>query len=388
MNSDCHDPPQPEVCRACKIRVLGGTVAKMPEKRGKIISERLPFKGFGRRSLPCYYESSIVDHNTGDETRHVRLCANPKTPWNRCTRLNYGAHKADVQACDACPAEYYIPRTNALEWVSLKRLTEDSVLMASMLPSNISAVIGVPRSGMIPAAIISAYLHVPLGEVAKDGQIRSLHHGSRGYILGFGNRDSEAPALVVDDTVYSGTAMRRVRETLTDRKLIFGAIYCNPLGIAEVDIYVKRLAGPHLLEWNVFNNPPLFGMCYEQVWLKGGATDLDGILCHDELSPGIPGTPYMVPRRKPLKLICTGRYEMHRAGTETWLRDTGVAFERLEMLPDGETQDARTIAKFKAKHFKESQCGIFFESCPTQARIINQFSDKPVACPIISHVFQ
>ena len=76
--------------------------------------------------------------------------------------------------------------------------------LASRLPADIVAVAGIPRSGMIPASMLAALLHLPLYEVNQEAGLRPSGHGHR-------LEESSAttgPLLVIDDSVYGGVAMR------------------------------------------------------------------------------------------------------------------------------------------------------------------------------------
>jgi hypothetical protein len=100
-------------------------------------------------------------------------------------------------------------RTVPLEWVSTARLAADAVILASLFPPDVVGIVGVARSGMIPAATVAALLHLPLWELTADG-LHLLNTGPRGLP----RPDSRGRLAVVDDTVYSGTAMRRARGIL------------------------------------------------------------------------------------------------------------------------------------------------------------------------------
>jgi hypothetical protein len=45
------------------------------------------------------------------------------------------------------------------------------------------------------------------------------------------------------------------------------------------------------------------------------------------------------------------------------------------------------VIEHKAKRFKQSDCSIFIESCPQQAKLIAEFSGKPALCPTAQTFF-
>jgi hypoxanthine phosphoribosyltransferase len=277
----------------------------------------------------------------------------------------------------------------ALEWVSLARLARDSVILASKIPANVTGIVGIPRSGMMPAAIIAELLHVPLLELSGDTAIRHTQTtSSRGPIL---VRNVKGPLVIVDDTVYGGAAMARARQLFKGYKPLFAAVYCHPQRVNDIDFFTRELPSPHLLEWNFPNHGPYWGLSHPEVeafFGAGVASDLDGIIFHDAESGGKLGELYLAPRAFPVPLIVTGRPERHREITEQQLRDRGVKWTRLEMLPDSEEHSATNAAFFKARCFAASGCGMFIESCPWQAHTIHELTKLPVICPIQEKVYQ
>ncbi len=272
-------------------------------------------------------------------------------------------------------------------WISTAKLVQDSIKLAGMLPADCSGVVGVPRSGMIPASVIATHLHLPLYTLAGGRVERCLVPASRGN----GVRGGGGPLAVVDDTTFSGLAMRRTRAAVGPSARYY-AVYVNslrPESKSAVDGYAEELPAPHLLEWNWANNGPMSGRWADvPAYGRGIAIDLDGIVVHDAASGGRPGTPYMVPRALPCPLICTGRPESSRGETEATLRGLGVRWQSLKMLPAGlDPADAGQIAAHKAENYAASGCGLFLESDPTQAEMIFRATGKPVCCPAASRVW-
>src|SRR4051812_30935758 len=61
-----------------------------------------------------------------------------------------------------------VPRSTPPEWISTARLARDATLLAGLLPLDVAGIVGVPRSGLIPAAIVATYLHLPLYELTAE----------------------------------------------------------------------------------------------------------------------------------------------------------------------------------------------------------------------------
>lgn len=277
--------------------------------------------------------------------------------------------------------------TGNFEWVSTARLVTDSVTLAGLLPLDCAGVAGIPRSGMLPASVIATHLHLPLYELAETGRLTRLGDGSRGRVLGYAG--GAGPLAVVDDTVYAGSAMRVARRHMLRlrRPAVFAAVYVRPEAAGVVDVWSRLLPCPHLLEWNIVNNGPFAGWAANLAFRAGVALDLDGVIVHDAASGGRVGSPYLVPRTHPCKLIATGRPERHRAETEALLRRAGARWERLEMMSDAAPDTVESIAQHKARHYAQSGCGFFIESDPVQAELIFRLAGKPTVCPRTAQVW-
>jgi hypothetical protein len=146
-----------------------------------------------------------------------------------------------------------------------------------------------------------------------------------------------------------------------------------------VDRFWEALAGEHYLGWNWQN---------ARHGLRCGF-DFDGILCRDT-QPGemplIDIPPLYLPRRLLVPLIATGRGEECRDASEAWLRKHAVRWQRLEMRPDSVPFEGHAIAMWKAEVYARSDCLLYAESDPEQARTIAQRSGKPVLCPALGRV--
>jgi hypothetical protein len=313
-------------------------------------------------------------------------CGNgAKVPLLICTKFGTCTNDRIVEDTACCRTCRHRQRDNPFQWISTRKLAADAVKLAAMLPPDVSGIVGIPRSGLIPAAIVATIRHLPLLEINGNSIYQARTYSHRGNMpLGNG------PLALVDDTVYQGLSIERVKKSFGGRISLYSAVYVREGMESAVDFHVETVPPLHVLEWNWANNGPMRGMWEASAFgYRGGiAADLDGIICHDDESGGKPGQPYMLPRMHEIPLIITGRQERSRAVTENWLRHWGCKWKRLEMMPNEHEFTAENAAAHKAKHFGESQCGVFIESEPFQAEQIFKLSGKPVICPRIERVFQ
>jgi uncharacterized HAD superfamily protein len=240
-------------------------------------------------------------------------------------------------------------------------------------------VVGIPRSGMIPASIIATALQMPLADVT--GYVAGIVHGRSGKPVTGGER-----VLLVDDTVNHGRAMARAVEQIgakassITRFAVYGP-YRGDLSI--LDMYCEIVPGPRAFEWNMAKHAR-FGR-----W----ALDFDGVLCRDptkeENDDGeryirfIRKAPPLFLPKRPVGHIVTCRLERYRSETEAQLQRYGVEFRQLHMMQHAtkaERMKAGVRGQWKAGIVKEVGAEFFIESCPKQAGIIAREAGVPVWC--------
>jgi len=296
-----------------------------------------------------------------------------------------------IRPCNGCRGRqeklngwFQYDRPQPPQWVSTLDLVVDTYQLAAKLPRGIDAVVGIPRSGMIPASILATHLHVPLYSLA-DGVMVHAGAGSR-----LPATENHQRVLVVDDTVMNGSQLKRARGALPGGGYLFAAVYVNPASRVKPDYQAAVLEQPHLLEWNLFN-------CG---YIANCATDMDGIICEDPRWEGLTEkqqqqeldnvAPKWVPRKVPVQAIVTARLEKHRARTEIWLAKNGARYDRLIMGPwasHAERSRPGAVAKWKGEQFERLRPNFFIESAPGLAQEIAALTGGWVICPAAKTVF-
>ena len=277
-----------------------------------------------------------------------------------------------IKPCRSCKSrqgklnkKFSTPAFENARLIPTVELIHQAVRFCDSVPPEIDAVCGVPRSGMIPASVIAAHLHLPLYSIDKNRYVTNVGHGQR-----FKATPEPGRFMFVDDTVASGAAMRQLEAF----KGVTAAIYVNPRAKNKPDLYGAELELPHLLQWNLFNSGYVSRMAF----------DMDGVICHDMplSNPLETAKPYNLPRRSQLPAIITGRLEKDRATTETWLKRFGIQCKRLIMFPgsDADRQKPRAISNYKAAEFAKLKLDWFVESCPIQASEIAERTGAWVIC--------
>jgi uncharacterized HAD superfamily protein/hypoxanthine phosphoribosyltransferase len=254
------------------------------------------------------------------------------------------------------------------------------------LPEDVDLVVGIPRSGMLPASLIALNLNVNCCDLQSFLAGVALHHGrTREVRLPKVTMPSHARhVLVVDDSVDSGETLASVKRSLaqimSDQRLIFCAVYVTPTATTLPDVYLQVLSQPRLFEWNVMHRSYLRNCC----------VDIDGVLCCDPTAVEnddsyeygkflLAAKPLAVPSY-PIGHLVTSRLEKYRPQTEDWLRRHGVQYLTLHMLdlPDAKTRRKLDChAKFKAEVYSRVPTAtLFIESDRSQAQAIAKLSGK------------
>lgn len=260
------------------------------------------------------------------------------------------------------------------------------------IPQDVDLIVGVPRSGMIPALMIAELLNKRCATLDEFVAGREMSCGARQRLM----RDV-APepqrtgrVLVIDDTVNKGGAMQRTRELLAGRQgIVFACVYARGRNARDmVDVWLEDIYNPdggwYLYEWNILHHNSRKTL--QSMW------DIDGLLCREpprdrDTAAYEAYLPVAVPMVIPTTTVgafVTYRLEKYRGVTEQWLRRQGVTWNRLLMF-DAPDRDARKrmqgASEYKAQAYREAAWArLFVESSWRQAERIHLLTGKAVYC--------
>lgn len=255
--------------------------------------------------------------------------------------------------------------------------------------NDFDVVVGIPRSGMMPATVLATHLQLPLADVA------SFH---RGQVWGRSGRlqNLAGRVLLVDDSCNKGRAMAaavadvKARATKITRLAVYGPYQVeSPLSLC--DMWLEVVQGPRVFEWNMWKHKRM------ERW----AFDFDGVFCRDPTNVENDDgpkyeqflrtvEPVFIPQR-PIGTVVTGRLEKYRELTEGWLNRHGVTFGGLVMCPHAtkaERMAAGGRGQWKAEVMTQLGAEFFVESNPKQARIIASRTGRPVWCTTTQELHQ
>ena len=269
---------------------------------------------------------------------------------------------------------------------NIKDLSDDIDAWIPRLPAGIECVVGIPRSGILPAAILSLRMNLPLADLGGFLDGRLVGAGRRlSHAVGDDFLTVKRKVLVLDDCISSGQSMRAVKEKVDAARLphatLYASVYGTPMTPRDLCFWYSDVPKPRAFEWNVLHRDEIGNYCF----------DLDGVLCVDpskeENDDGDHyasfienAKPLFIPKSK-VGFIVTSRLERYRESTEAWLRRNGVEYGDLIMLdlPSKEDRVRQGAAvPFKATAYRESGADLFVESDIRQAEGIASLSRKYV----------
>lgn len=141
---------------------------------------------------------------------------------------------------------------NTVNYRSIADLNSLLLKKLNIIPRDFDLVVGLKESGLIPANLLSLYLNRPFSD---------LHSFLNGHIYKAGERGSffshngSKKVLIVDDSLRTGSTLRKAKEKLAALSDHFQFSYCvvyiEPGTESEVDFYFEHLTHPHYFQWHL-----------------------------------------------------------------------------------------------------------------------------------------
>ena len=261
-----------------------------------------------------------------------------------------------------------------------------------MFPRELSLVIGIPRSGMIPAAHIATSMNLPLLTLSEF--TNDLHLSKYNFTLRAFYKSNQNHILVVDDTTNTGqrmtSAIKLINSKFSNLQITTFSVCAALNSQFKPDILLEISRTPRIFAWNMFNHHEL---------TQTLSVDLDGVLCLDptpeQNDDGLAynffinhAKPEIAPMF-PVAAVITGRLEKYRSSTERWLRNNHVEYGQLFMndAPDAKFRQTKRyqlaslefdqISEFKSRVISSIKSPFFVESNLNQAKNIHNLTGVP-----------
>jgi uncharacterized HAD superfamily protein len=283
-----------------------------------------------------------------------------------------------------------------LNFKSYSNLTHD---INSALPwlqeEDFDLIVGIPRSGMIPAYVIGLNLNILVTDLQSYIDNRSLSSGiTRSPKKRVATCWEANKVLLVDDSVLSGESIKVCLSQLPEhlvKRVKTLVVYGHSSRYDYIDKVVCQLSAPRVFEWNVFHRAMLANTC----------VDIDGVLCVDpteEVNDDGPKYMHFLKTAKPMFIpsyrihsLVTNRLEKYRTVTEDWLNTHGVVYDNLIMLGLDTASDRlgqHDYFAHKSNYYKSQNFDLFIESSEVQSYHISKRTGKPVYCVDTNTLFK
>ena len=281
-------------------------------------------------------------------------------------------------------------------FVTYDELIRDAQSLAARMPPDTIGVLGVPRSGLMVAGMMAMTRHVHLGDIqtfANTGKFTSP--GRRMTVAG--PSPYRGTICVVDDSAYSGKAMRDARAGMERSPYYahhdwkFVVVYGSEKAKYSYDDCIKPINEARRFEWNFMNRGDI----------TDAIVDIDGVLCEDppaKLEDNYDRYREWVATAPPKNIpyyeigtLVTMRLGLYREETESWLERWGIRYKRL-MMCDARTPHKRRkewdYGKWKGDQAVRVKATWGIESCPKQAQRIAEVAGIPVVCTVERRVYE
>jgi uncharacterized HAD superfamily protein len=256
------------------------------------------------------------------------------------------------------------------------------------LPRDIDLVVGVPRSGILAATLVSLTANIPMTDLDSFLAGRIYTSGITKRRAALDRQHAEMrKILVIDDSIAGGNAIRDARDKIAAAGIQGDFIYAAVFGLQpehqETDVVLEVVPHPRMFQWNFMHH----------IFLEQCCVDIDGVLCLDPTEEENDDGPIyekflaeartlLGPTRK-IGWLVTSRLEKYRKLTEAWLAKHEIKYDHLIMLDlpsKAERQRLGAHGSFKAEFYRKSDAILFIESEHEQALRIAKLSGKPVLC--------
>jgi hypoxanthine phosphoribosyltransferase len=263
-----------------------------------------------------------------------------------------------------------------LNYINYNTLIADTYKLARQLSNKYDAIVGIPRSGLIPASVIGFYFNRP---VMTPTELTNGFYSS-------GHRTNKNPikkVLLIDDSITSGSTIKENLALIKDIEVDTAVIYTDRPNV-NVNYFVRQIHAPRVFQWNVLNHGHL----------KHACIDFDGVLCKDPTfietdnnmnDHILNAEPLHIPKL-PLYAIITNRIERYRPECIEWLKRYDIKYTHLIMYPGTANERRKHFLElggngiWKAQKCKEIFGSWFIESNIVQATQIRKIIGCSVFC--------
>ncbi|CAM3892478.1 phosphoribosyltransferase [Alkalicoccus chagannorensis] len=227
-------------------------------------------------------------------------------------------------------------------------------------PMKPDTIVGIPRSGMIPAYMLGALLHAPVIDLQTF--LENPEEGGR--------------ILLVDDCIGTGGSLRQVLEAIpanVHSRLRTCCLYSNQPERTDVDLFLEYLPRVAVYEWNIMH-------CFivrEAVFsLRALLTSMPKAAAAEKIEACCRySRPKIIPAEPIHTLLCP-LPEASRSSVEAWLAYYGIQVRQLVFQP--EQKQSSKAGSWEAQVYRKSGAELFVAGSVEEAEAVFARSGRPV----------
>lgn len=262
---------------------------------------------------------------------------------------------------------------NKINYKSYSDLVRDIKENISKINNDYELVVGIPRSGMIPAYIISSILNIDCIDLDSFIENKKLQKGeTRKTRFDIEKAHNAKKVLLVDDSLYSGNSIKNVLNKIPKElktKINVCIIYSSSKKNQYIDNYLVFLEAPKIFEWNIFNNSLI---CISFIDIKCFL----GFKNHAVTAKDFIGNKTVISTNYMVDTIVN--HLLSESEAIDWLNSNNIKYKNLITLEKGHNKDVQI--KNISNVFKNSEAKLYMVAQLNDAMQINSISAKSVYC--------
>jgi len=146
-----------------------------------------------------------------------------------------------------------------MNYRSVKDLSDKVVASPKLNKDNCDLIIGIPRSGLLPALLFSFHRNIPLTDLDRVSDMQLISSGSTTVsndILNSINFSKPLSVYLVDDSTHSGNSFLAAKKLINNMfphwRVSCLAVYSSKRNLTSGIEFLEYLPAPHVFEWNLY----------------------------------------------------------------------------------------------------------------------------------------
>lgn len=142
-------------------------------------------------------------------------------------------------------------------YISINQMNDIIKKKLNKIPDDVDLIVANPRSGLIPATIISLVKNLPICDIDSLSKNAIYSCGSTKNNNFVNNVDQARKILIVEDSSYSGNSIDLIKSKIPKRlkdKCILLVLFVNENTKNKCDLYFEVINQNRIFEWNLFHH--------------------------------------------------------------------------------------------------------------------------------------